>query len=65
MLMGDYGGVVGPAVNRWGRWLRARWDWRKRDHGKREGVLAVGVSVIEKPVGSVNDERFGVEGRAL
>lgn len=64
-MTGDYGVVVGPAEIRWGRGLVVRRDWRKRDHGKREGVLAVGVSVIEKAVGSVNDERFGVEGRAL
>lgn len=37
----------------------------EKSHGKREGVLAVGVSVIEKAVGSVNDERFGVEGRSF
>lgn len=37
----------------------------EKSHGKRDVVLAVGVSVIEKPVGSVDDESFGVEGRAL
>lgn len=31
-----------PAEIRWERGLVVRWVWRKRKHGKREGVLAVG-----------------------
>ena len=30
-----------PAEIRWERGLVVRWVWRKRKHGKREGVLAV------------------------
>lgn len=37
----------------------------KREPRQARYVPAVAVSVIEKPVGSVDDESFGVEGRAL